>query len=237
MTSTERAKAFLRRKLKQTALIILPLAAAAVSAHASVTFSVTNGNMQSSGVSATTASGSTFTASPINNGFNGLSIFGSATYIANTSGLGNQGVAECGSICGGFFADGTVDGTFDTDSTFVTFLFTPTASNGDSIDWDLLVNIGDASNSASGTVASGVTVNSNFLLTGLTANSLPTGWSAQLTVDFHDAFAGGDSISLSIPSDSTVDIGVQNPAPEPASLLLIGPALGGLFLFRRRLQR
>ena len=101
----------------------------------------------------------------------------------------------------------------------------------------LLVNLGDSTNSASGTVASGDTVNDSFLLTGLTGNSLPAGWQAQLTIDFHDDFIGGDTISLNIPADSTVDIGVQSGTPEPATVLLIGPALGGLLLFRRRLTK
>src|ERR1700743_3361671 len=118
MTSTERAKSFLGKRLKQTALLILPLAAAAVQARADVTFSLTSGFFIASG-SATPSVITPFSSTPLNNGVNGISLSGDALFTAEPGsggGSGNGGLAGCGAVCAGFFAFGGVDGTFNSDS-------------------------------------------------------------------------------------------------------------------------
>ncbi len=243
MSTSERAKAFVSNKLKRTALIILPLAAAAVHCQAGVTFSLDNGSsLNASGQGhATTQVNSALTGVPISNGVNGISLFGGATYTATASGLGSDGTDPCHNICAGFTAFGNLTGTFDSDSLLVNFLFNVADSNNDSLHWALIVETDEPrdfiSNTATGTTAAGGDqVSGSFLLTGLQGHT-PNSWFAELEVDFQHNFANGATITIDIPQASTVDIGATSGVPEPGTGWLLASAGVGAFGLRKRLFR
>jgi len=238
MTSTDRAKAFISNKLKRTALIILPLAAAAVQAHAGVIFTLGSGGnpLQASG-NATTSVTTPFSSTQILNGVNGISLFGAATYTVNFSG-GNSG-GTCQSVCAGFFAfgGGLGSGSFASDTLLTNYDFTVSDSNGDALNWSLDVQVNGSENSTSGTAASGDEVTGGLTLSGLNGQTLES-WSAELNVDFAGGFNGGDTITVNIPGGASVDIGALSSAPEPgtgALMAIAGAALAGLAAIRRRL--
>jgi hypothetical protein len=238
MTSTERAKAFISNKLKRTALIILPLAAAAVQAHAGVIFTLGSGSnpMQASG-NATTNVTTPFSSSQILDGVNGISLFGAATYTANSSGLGSSG-GSCANICGGFFTFGGGSGSFASDTLVTNYDFTVSDSNGNPLQWFLEVFINDSfSNSTSGSAANGSEVTGSLNITGLNGVAL-TSWDAELEVDFGGAsFAQGDTLTVTIPGGASVDIGAATPEPGTGSLMAIAAAaLAGFGAIRRRLS-
>jgi hypothetical protein len=236
MSTSDRAKAFISNKLKRTALIILPLAAAAVQCHASVSFSLGSGFLNASG-SALTVVNSAFSGVPIPNGVNGIALAGGATFIASGSGTGAGGAAGCINLCAGFSADGSVSGSFDSDSLLVSYLFNLSASNSDSLDWFLFVFIGGETASANGTTASGGQVDDSFTFTGLNGLSLPAGWNVELEVNFHDDYNSGDSITVDVPAGTTVDIGAVSATPEPGTAGLLAIAGAALIGLRKRLLR
>ena len=236
MTSTDRAKAFISNKLKKTALLILPLAAATVHAHGGVILSITSGFMEASG-SATTTINNPVGGTQLNNGVNGLSLFGGATFTSTTSGGGASGSA-CASLCAGLFAFGTGTGTYDA-APLINYDFTLTASNGQALNWDLIIYFNDFSVSSfsSGSVASGTEVSGNFLFNGMNGVS-PTNWDVFLDVDFAGPFTIGDTITMDIPAGASVDLGASAvPEPGTASLIAVaGAALAGFGAIRRRLS-
>jgi hypothetical protein len=245
MSTSDRAKAFISNKLKRTALIILPLAAAAVHCQGGVIFSLDNSStLNASGQGhATTHVNSPLTGVPISNGVNGISLFGGATYTATASGLGTDGTDPCHNICAGFTAFGNVTGTFDSDSILVNFLFNVTDSNNDSLHWALDVNIDQsgtpdrAEHIATGvTAASGGQVSGSFLLTGLQGHT-PSTWFAELEVDFQHSFANGATVTIDIPQGSSVDIGATSGVPEPGTGWLLASAGVTVFGLRKRLLR
>jgi hypothetical protein len=241
MSTSDRAKAFVSNKLKRTALIILPLAAAAFHCQAGAIFSLNNGSsLNASGQGhATTQVNSPFTGVQISNGVNGISLFGGATYTATASGLGTDGTDLCHNICAGFTAFGDLTGNFNSDSILVNFLFNVADSNNDSLHWALTVEVDAprdfASNTATGIIAGGGgQVSGSFLVTGLQGLT-PNSWFAELQVDFEHNFANGATVTIDIPQGSTVDIGATSGVPEPGTGWLLASAGVAVFGLRKRL--
>lgn len=237
MTSTERARAFIGNKLKRTALIILPLAAAAVQAHAGVIFTLGSGSnpMQASG-NTTTSVTTPFSSTPILNGVDGISLFGAANYTVNFSGSGSNGIGSCQNVCGGFFTFGGGSGSFASDTLLTNYDFILSDSNGDPLVWFLSVQVNGSSGSANGTVASGTEVTNSLTLSGLNGQTLES-WNASLQVDFGAGFSSGDTLTVTIPGGASVDIGAVTPEPGTGSLMaMAGAALAGFAAIRRRLS-
>jgi hypothetical protein len=238
MTSTERARAFISNKLKRTALIILPLAAAAVQAHAGVIFTLGSGNgsMSASGNAATNVT-TPFSSTQILNGVNGISLFGAATYTVNLSGGGTGAPSGsfCQNVCGGFDAFGGGSGNFDADTLLTNYDFILSDNNGEAIQWSLFVQVNGSQGQANGIVTSGTEVINSLTLTGLSGQALES-WTAELEVDFQGGtFNPGDTLTVNIPGGASVDIGA---VPEPgtgALMAIAGAALAGFAAIRRRL--
>jgi hypothetical protein len=237
MTSTERAKAFISNKLKRTALIILPLAAAAVQAHAGVIFTLNSGgNPMSASGSASTVTTTPFSSSQILNGVNGISLFGASTYTVSFSGLGASG-STCANVCGGFFVNGGGSGTFDSDTLLTNYDFILSDSNGAALQWSLQVDVNGSTASTSGGAASGDEITGGITMSGLNGQTLDS-WDAFLRVDFLGGFNSGDTLTVNIPGGASVDIGAST-TPEPgtgALMALAGAALAGVAAIRRRLS-
>jgi hypothetical protein len=240
VTSLERARAFLSSKAKKTALIILPLAAAAVQAHAgTITFNFASGagSFSTSGGVVTPASSGLFaTLFPT-----GISLYGDAVFTVTSSG-GVGGGGPCTDACAGFFTFNTGSGTFPVDSLPVTYDFTLQASNGDPLNWNLntcILTTGFTCNSASGVTPSGGGVTpiiGNFNVSGLSGQVLQD-WYVDLQVDFasNATFNTGDTITLGIPQGSSIDLGPLNQTPEPGTGWLLASAGVAFACFRRKL--
>lgn len=239
MTTSDRAKAFLASKIKRTALVILPLAAAAVQCHATVTFSSSTGSFNGSGSFPnlpTTAVNTAYSFATVPSGVNGMTVAGGATFTANASGLGNSGGSFCGVMCAGLFATGSGAGTFDSDSLLVNYDFTLTSSNNDTIDWFLSVDIGGQQNSTFDVDPSGSEVTGSFLITGLLSVPSSFNWTIDLTTDLFHNVTVGDQITLDIPLLTSIDVGAQTPVPEPSTAWLFSGA-GAALVFLRRFWR
>jgi len=248
MTSIERAKAFLSDKVKKTALIILPLAAATVNAHAgsitTPTFSFNPDTSQFNCSGLCTASPSTINATPF---VTGISVYGDTTFTVSSGGVGTG--QDCGDICAGFYASGSGAGVFPVDTLPVTYDFTVQDSNRDPMVWDVSACIETTTtfvcDSASGGIAGGsgsgggaVPVDGAFNISGLDGQTL-TGWSANLTLDFASGFgySANDTVTVSVPPDASVDLGPLNEVPEPATGWMLAAAGGVWALLRKRVRR
>jgi hypothetical protein len=242
MIATERAKTFIRDRVKTTALLILPLAAAAVQAHAGSinpgpTFAFTSGDFAGSDSASSTNSSLNWTIFT-----NGISLYGSTTFDLLTGGTGSG--ATCGDICAGMSASGGGFGSFTSDSYPINFDFTLQDSNNDPLHWELDACINDSCHSDSGTTGpadSTQTIESSFNITGVNGILLNS-WSASLTVDFGagSEYSAKDTIELDIPSGSSIDFGappVGPPVPEPGTGWMLATAGAALACFRRRLWR
>lgn len=237
MTSTERARAFISNKLKRTALIILPLAAATVQAHAGVIFTLSSGSnpMQASG-NATTVTTTPLSSSQILNGVNGISLFGAATYTVGFSGAGVSG-STCSNVCGGFSVFGGGSGSFASDTLLTNYDFILSDSNGDALQWSLRVDVNSSTASTSGIAASGDEVTGGITMSGLNGQTL-SNWDASLQVDFLGGFNFGDTITVNIPGGASVDIGASSTTPEPGTgslMAIAAAAFAGFAAIRRRL--
>jgi hypothetical protein len=79
------------------------------------------------------------------------------------------------------------------------------------------------------------------LSSGTSAVTLPVSlndYDVRLTVNFQNSGFGTESVD--VPSGASIDINNNNglePAPEPATLLYLGPAAGFLLLMRSRKRR
>jgi hypothetical protein len=111
------------------------------------------------------------------------------------------------------------------------FSITPSvSSSGGGLSYSLLASFNGglfttlASGALSNTGTQAIQGLGNWSLSG------PTSYDIQLQVNESNAFAG-DSIAVDVPAGSTIDI---NAAPEPSSLLLLGPGVALLLLRRRR---
>jgi hypothetical protein len=227
MTPNNRAKAFIRIKLKRAALIILPLAAVAVEAHASIIFTPPVGGQPFGANGATTNVTMSFSSAQIWNGVNGISLFGAAVYTSTTSGAGSNGSVVCQDVCAGFAASGVGSGTFDSSTLLTDFDFQVTDSNGAPLQWFTEVDLNGYSGLTEGTTtAGGGEVTGSFSMFVPQGGTL-TGWRAELLVGFGGPFNIGDTITLNIPSGSSVDIGVSS-VPEPGTGLLLAMACAGL---------
>lgn len=238
MTSTERAKAFISNKLKRSALIILPLAAAAVQAHAGVFFTLgSGGNPMLASGSATTVTTTPFSSSQILNGVNGISLFGASTYTIGISGSGISG-STCSNVCGGFFVAGGGTGSFDSDTLLTNYDFILSDSNGSAINWSLDIVVNGSEAFTSGVANNGDEVTGGITMSGLNGQGLEN-WSADLQVDFLGGFNSGDTLTVNVPGGASVDIGALSTTPEPgtgALMALAGAALAGVAAIRRRLS-
>jgi hypothetical protein len=240
MITTERAIAFVRHKVKTTALVILPLAAAAVQAHAGSinpgpTFAFTNGDFGASEIASSTTSSLSWTIFT-----NGISLYGGTTFDVLSGGTGSG--ATCGDICAGMSASGGGFGSFTSDSYPINFDFTLQDSNNDPLHWEVDACINDNCHSDSGTTGpadSTQAIDSSFNITGVNGILLNS-WSASLTVDFGAGYgySANDTISLDIPPDSSVDFGAAPagpPVPEPGTGWMLATAGAALGCFRRRI--
>jgi len=237
MTSIERAKAFLSDKVKKTALVILPLAAATLSAHAGTitpTFSLDSG-------SSFNASGAAIPSSSSVGAFTfpgGISLFGSSIFTVTSSGFGTG--SSCGNICTGFYAFGSGAGVFPSDTLPVTYDFNATASNEDLMVWDVYACIestnGESCNDVGG-VTSGGEVTGSFDISGLNGATLQS-WFAGLQVDFASGwgYTSNDTITVDVPGVTSVDLGPAS-VPEPATGWMLATAGGVWALLRRRYRR
>jgi hypothetical protein len=238
MTSTDRAKAFINSKLKRTALIILPLAAATVQAHAGVIFNPASGLFLASG-NASTNVVTEFSARPFTNG---ITVSGVATYTSNTNLPNGNNDAPCANVCGGLFGEGPASGIFGPDPFPVSFDFILSDSNGLPIAWDIDIEF-DAGGQTfavlrSGTSASGDETKGSQTFTGLNGRAAES-WFVFFQASFVGEFAKGDTITLNIPGNTSIDIGDASSAvPEPGTGMLLSIAGGALFgvraIFRRR---
>jgi hypothetical protein len=233
MTSTDRAKAFISSKLKRTALIILPLAAAAVQAHAGVIFSFSGSTFSASG-NATTPT-AFLSGAQILNGVNGISLSGNTVFTTTSAGSG--GSFACAGICAGYNTFGGGSGTFDFDTILVQYDFILSDSNGSPLNWSLGVGINGINNSVGGTtLAGGDEETGSFTISGLQGATLSS-WNSFLQIDFVNNYNSGDTITLNIPAGASVDIGAAIPEPGTGSLMAIaGAALAGVAAMRRRLS-
>lgn len=247
MTSIERAKAFLNDKVKKTALVILPLAAATIHAHAGT---ITNPTFSYDPISSSfNASGGATPSTTTLNGtpfVTGISLDGGLSGITFTMVSGGVATGDaCGNACAGFFASGSGAGVFPNDTLPVTYDFTLQASNGDPLVWTVGACIsttsGEGCNSASGGIDSGgaaTPVDGSFNISGLDGQTM-TGWSAYLDADFASGwgYSSNDTITITVLPDSSVDLGPVNSVPEPATGWMLVSAGGVFALMRRRFRR
>ncbi len=239
MTTSDRARAFLASKIKRTALVILPLAAAAVQCHATVTFGSSTGSFNASGGSATpkpTVSVNTpYSFATVSSGVDGMTVAGGATFTANAAGLGDSGHNACGVICGELAAAGSGSGIFDSDTLEVDYDFTLHSSTGNTLDWYLLVDVGGQQNTASSVSGDGQEVKGSFFLTGMQGVAASFNWNVDLFTDLFNDVKSGNSITLDIPVLTSIDIGAQVPptTPEPGTWWLVSGAIGALLLLQR----
>jgi hypothetical protein len=231
MTSLERAKQFLKSKARGLALTAVPLAALAsmaLPAKADVVFNSGFCSGSTSGIGGLAAGGSCgFSSMGSQNGVQGISLSASQTLMAGFSGSGLMSMVLDwgGSISNG---SGMSGGSIP-----VAWLFsvTPSVSGGGFLSYLLTASVdgGAPTMLASGGLSSsGVTTiqgSADWSLSG------PSSYDIQLQVTDSNAF-GGDSIAVDVPAGSTIDINAA--APEPSSLLLLGPGAALLLLRRRR---
>ena len=93
---------------------------------------------------------------------------------------------------------------------------------------------GALSDSVSGTTAP-AQVSQPVSGTGAAISTGSTNFSVALTLNFVGAAASGDTLTASVPPGATIDVPLtSNLVPEPATFALIVPALGALWLVRRR---
>jgi hypothetical protein len=240
LNSLDRAKAFLKGKVARTALTILPLAAAAIQAHAGVILLGSGGfNLSGSGFSLSPG-GASSQALPAAGGITGIKFWGPSGGITITAtSSGSNMCTSCYGLTAGFGVDPN-NKVFTSDSLLTHFDFTVTDSNNLPIAWQVLTNLntsgGFFSNSLAGqTLPGGNSVNTSFLITGLTGQTLNS-WNLSLDVAFVGSYNSGSSITLTIPSNS-VDVGGVSGAPEPATWSLLVAGGGLLALFRRKYSR
>jgi hypothetical protein len=241
VTSIERAKQFLAGKAKTTALIILPLAAAAVQAHAgTITFSYSPGagSFISSGLGSTITSFINGVPFPT-----GISLNGSGSFLMTVGGVGGGG-STCADLCAGPAAFDSGAGVFPVDSIPVTYDFSVQDSNNDPLAWEVRVCMftsggGSACNSGAGVTPTKQTVTGGFNISGLLGKTLQF-WSADLDVNFaaNSTFSANDTVDINVPADTSIDIGPLGlPAPEPGTGWLMAGAAALLAGFRKRLRR
>lgn len=233
MNSLERARHFLAQKASRLALAIVPLAALAIATPSARAGSIvaTSGSFattpEACHISGTGSSGACTTTSESSVGgdanINWVSMSGTGT----TTGTLAFGDANSGS---GTLPAGTIP---------VSWLFdvNQISAQDPMIDWSITFNISIGSGillfSQSGSASTGSVVSGSGLINNPSSTSL-SGWSMLLDT----APSGGSfTYGITIPGRATVDLNPQSSAPEPASLLLIGPGLGALLYLRRRKRR
>jgi len=257
----KRGKEFLARATKLS-LKVAPLALAAAGvANAGATYSFStgsaNGNCTFTGVGANciTSGGSPTATSPTAlpgtipffiMGDNNSAVFENAGNPGSGGGTMAPILKWNGSISPGLLDGVTSPFHYD---------FFLSDSNGLSVSWTLTFT-GQLTGSASGALPvtvsaitlaplSGITCTGTDNVCGngtLTSHSSATSLTVELDLsDSFNSFAGGtDTIAVTIPNNGTIDATVnssQSAVPEPGSLLLIAPALGGFFVLRRIRKR
>ncbi len=246
MTSLEKARKFLKDGVKRTALVVVPLAAAAVHANAGVILAPSNplpffqnqGGPTGDQVNVTNLS-------PVL-GFTGVKLSGTSVDNIFASGGGQYIYATA--------SGGATGATGVPLAAIINFTFTATsgAGSGGGVYWDVQGFLGTSAGNYTGEVFGQAPSPSNGLITGslvlrLNGNGtsvIPQGttitdWSLTVGLDvcsFNNAGClANDSpnITLSIPSNS-IDLTAQTAVPEPSTYVLMGSGIAGFAFLRLR---
>ncbi len=241
MSSLDKAKAF--QKLKRSALLILPLAAAAINANATIVLNAGSGSMAPSGSSAILSSGGNVSTDvlPTVGGITGFKAWGTATVIVTSGGFNSGSACSLSSICAGLSMvfNGSAPNVYDTDIFLTRYTFSAFDSNTDPLNWRVFTQLhtsaGEYTNSASGTTDSGGgEVTGSFQITGLQGLTVFS-WDSFLSIDFEGSYATNDTITVTVPQNSLDFTGVDV-TPEPATWGLMAAGIAALALGRRKLR-
>lgn len=239
MSSLEKAQAFMKRKLVQTALVVVPLAIAAGNARATTIFSPSGDTFTTSGGSSTLTSGSFNSAAlAILNDIQGVKLWGGIEQISTDVSGGVSSLTftvNGGSGGADTFASGaSIPLLWDFNLGF-------NSSSGGSGSYSLLLSLnsggagffstGGSFGISPGTSA--VPISGSGSLSPTVGNTLNF-WTLTLTINWDES--NGDNLTLDIPS-SSIDINGITSTPEPATAGLIGLGLSGLFLLKNRFRR
>lgn len=231
MNSLERARQFLAQKASRLALAIVPLAALAISTPSAKARPITTSGSFASNpgdcfVTGTGAAGScgTSIAGAVggNTNLNWIAMFGSGNAVGSGDTLD-------------FSADAPGSGTLPAGSVPVAWDFTVNqlTSQDPTVDWNVAFRIVMSTTGSPYSFTQSGSASTGSVVSGTGSIIIPSGGSlVSFIMDLNtSASGGGFPYGINIPGGATLDL---NPAPEPASLLLIAPGLGALLFLRRK---
>jgi hypothetical protein len=242
MSSLDRARRFLQTKAAKLALAIVPLAAATIAARPAKAIATQGlldtptGSFSSTGLIGPPTGSAGATILPSFNNLFGQSLFGTVS-----------GPVSGGSSSLTLDWVGSASGSAAVNPIPIGWDFTiGAASSGTVVTWILDVNfnlLAGGTTLNQFTSASSLTgaISYHVLSSGTPAVNLPAAlndYDVRLTVNFQNSGFGAESVD--VPSGASIDLNSGNggePAPEPATLLYLGPAAGFLLLMRSRKRR
>jgi hypothetical protein len=243
MTSLDRARAFLKEKVKATALVVVPLAVAAVNANAGVILLPSNPVPVFATQDGDTSDSVNTSTLPSVNGFAGIKLYGSSSTTGNSG--GGTGLFLGAGASGG--ATGVIDSPLTAIANY-TFTITSTLPVHWFVNAFLGTSLGGYSDNRSG-IGTGLITGTfslsdpNSVTTIIPAGTAITDWAITVTTqncDDEDVCIDVQHIGLSIPQNSidlTTPGSPSSQVPEPTTYMMLGTGFAGLTLLRLRKRK